>query len=99
VKNDELASGKDEVAYGDQLTYTVVISATPGTRVGLYDPLEGSTWVGFVGQPPGDVRHVDSIDGTLYQGGVVSGTLVVTPTNQVTVSFITKVGHLRRSGR
>jgi hypothetical protein len=79
------------VTYGDQLTYTVVISATPGTQVRLFDPLEDSTWVRFAGQPPGDVTHVDSIRGTQYLGGVISGTLEVTPTNQVTVSFVTRV--------
>jgi hypothetical protein len=27
-----------QVYYGDELTYTLVISAAPGTQLGLYDP-------------------------------------------------------------
>jgi formylglycine-generating enzyme required for sulfatase activity len=80
------------VNYGDLLTYTLVISAVPGTPFRLYDPLEGTTFERFVERPP-SISHTDGvINGTLCLGGVISGTLEVTPTNQVTVSFVTRVG-------
>lgn len=66
-----------QVHCSDRLTYTLVISATPGTQVGLYDPLEGTTWITFTQQPAG-VSHAD---------GVITGTLEVTSTDPITVSF------------
>jgi hypothetical protein len=73
-----------QVYYGDELTYTLVISAAPGTRLGLYDPLEGVAFSHFVaGQQP---------TGIVHNNNVVTGTLKVTPTNQVTISFVTQVG-------
>jgi len=80
-----------QVAYGDELTYTLVISATPGTSIRLFDPLESTTFERFVGPHPG-ITHVDALNGTLYRGGVITGTLEVTPTSQVTVSFAARVG-------
>jgi hypothetical protein len=71
-----------QVNFGDTLTYFLVISATPGTQVGLYDPLEGTTFTGFVEQPPG-VTH---------SSGAITGTLTVTPSNHITVSFVAQVG-------
>lgn len=73
-----------QVDYGNELTYTLVISAAPGTQFGLYDPLEGTTFSHFVaGQRPAGIVRDDN---------VITGTLEVTPTNQVTVSFVTQVG-------
>jgi hypothetical protein len=80
------------VEYGDELTYTLVISAAPGNWLGLYDPLEGATFLRFVERPPG-TRHADGvISGTVYLGGYITGTLEITPSNHVTVSFVTRVG-------
>ena len=73
---------EDQVNYGDALTYTLVISAEVGTQLGLYDPLTDTTFLRFVEQPTG-IDHV---------ANVITGTLEVTPTNQVTVSFVTQVG-------
>jgi hypothetical protein len=70
-----------EVEYGDWLTYTLVVSATPGTPTRLYDPLTGTTFSRFLAQPEG-VSHED---------GAITGTLTVTPTSQVTVSFVAQV--------
>ncbi|MCP4541020.1 MAG: hypothetical protein GY832_28120 [Chloroflexi bacterium] len=79
-----------QVDYGDELTYTLVISAAPGMQLGLYDPLEDTTFVRFV-ERPSSVTHVDTTNGTLYLGGVITGTVTVTPSNQITVSFVTQV--------
>jgi hypothetical protein len=64
--------GLGQVSYGDALTYTVVISAAPGTEMVLYDPLLGTTFDRFLVQPEG-VEHAS---------GVITGTLTVTPTHQ-----------------
>jgi hypothetical protein len=80
------------VAYGDELTYTLVISAAPGKWLRLYDPLQGTTFQRFVERPSG-MSHGDGvISGTVYLGGFITGTLEITPSNQVTVSFVTRVG-------
>jgi hypothetical protein len=71
------------VDYGDELTYTLVMSASPGTQVGFYDPLEGTAFTRFVELPTGVITHT---------GGVITGTLMVTPTNQITISFVVRVG-------
>jgi murein DD-endopeptidase MepM/ murein hydrolase activator NlpD len=71
-----------QVDYGDELTYTLVISAEAGTQLGLYDPMTGTTFLRFVEQPAG-------ID---HDSNVITGTLEITPTNQVTVSFVAQVG-------
>jgi PKD repeat protein len=68
---------------GDELTYTIVISAAPGVQVGFYDRLTHTTFVRFVERP--------STSGITHTGGVVTGTLTVTPTNQVTLSFAVRV--------
>ncbi len=71
------------VHYGDELTYTLLISGAAGARVGLYDPLdEGVTFGRFVVQPAGVV----------YAGGVITGTVALTPTAPVTVAFVVQVG-------
>jgi len=70
------------VNYSDELTYTVVISAEPGVQVALYDPLTDTTFLHFV-EPVAGITPA-------YQ--TITGTLTVTPTNQVTVSFVVKVG-------
>ncbi|MCP4542590.1 MAG: hypothetical protein GY832_36170 [Chloroflexi bacterium] len=71
-----------QVDYGDALTYTLVISGTPGEQVGLYDPLEGTTFDHFVTHSP-PITHSNS---------AITGTLTITPTQQVTVSFVVQVG-------
>ena len=70
------------VAYGDPLTYTLLVSGTPGATVGVYDPLTGMAFLRFVVQPAGVV----------YDAGAVTGTLMLTPTAPVTVSFVARVG-------
>ena len=71
------------VEYGDELTYTLVLSAAPGTRVALYDPLIDTAFSRFVARPTtGAVTHTD---------GVISGVLTITPANRVTVGFVVRV--------
>jgi hypothetical protein len=70
-----------QVSYGDELTYTLVISTVVDMPVGLYDPLEGTTFTRFVERPTGVICSDDTI----------TGTLTVTPTNQITVSFVVQV--------
>jgi len=71
-----------QVDYGDEITYTLVISAVPGVQVGLYDPLIVTTFLRFVELPTGITLSV----------GIITGTLTVMPSNQVMVSFVTEVG-------
>ncbi|MBN1886894.1 MAG: beta-propeller fold lactonase family protein [Thermoflexales bacterium] len=71
-----------QVNYGDELTYTLTLSATPGTRLNLYDPLKDVTFVRFLAQPAG----------VQQAGNIVTGTLAVTPSNQLTLSFVVWVG-------
>lgn len=78
-----------QVTHGDELTYTLVISTAPGMQVRLYDPLMDMTFMRFVEQPSG-VTYAGITSGTL-QIGVITGTLMFTPTNQVTVSFVAQV--------
>jgi hypothetical protein len=75
-------SPEGQVLYGDELTYTLVISGVPGTAVGLYDPLTSTTFVRF-DERPTSVEHANH---------AITGTLTITPTNQVTVSFVAQVG-------
>jgi hypothetical protein len=70
-----------QVNYGDLLTYTLVVSATPDAQITLYDPLTDTTFIRFV-------EHPSSV---IHDGGVITGPLTVTPTNQVAVSFIARV--------
>lgn len=70
-----------QVNYGDELTYTLVISAAPGTEMGLYDPLLGTTFDRFLEQPEG-IEHAN---------GAITGTLPATSTGIVTVSFVALV--------
>ncbi|MBN2001941.1 MAG: hypothetical protein JXA21_01185 [Anaerolineae bacterium] len=71
-----------QVDYGDEITYTLTISAENGTQVRLYDRLVGTTWLRSVGQLPMGITHDD---------GILTGTLMVTPANQVTVDFVTQL--------
>lgn len=75
------ATPQGEVSYGDLLTYTVVVSATPGTQLGFYDPLTDTTFVRFVEQPAGIVHDDDAI----------TGTFIATPTQYATVAFVVQV--------
>jgi parallel beta-helix repeat protein len=71
-----------QVNYGDELIYTLVISATPGMQLGIYDPLTSTTFL----------RFVESVGGITCTNYTITGTLTVTPTNQITVSFVVQVG-------
>jgi hypothetical protein len=71
-----------QVSYGDELTYTLVIAAPPGTQLGLFDPLEGTAFARFLEQPA-NVEHADA---------AITGTLGMTVTVTVPVS-IPSVGH------
>lgn len=71
---------QDQVDYGGELTYFVVISAMLEIQAGLYDPLEGTTFVHFVQQP-----------GNVIYNNVITGTLTVPSGSQTTVSFIVQV--------
>jgi hypothetical protein len=88
----KMVTPQGTVNYGDELTYTLVISAAPGIWLGLFDPLEGTTFQRFVERPPGTWHADGVVGGTVYLGGYITGTLEVTPSNQVTVSFVTQVG-------
>jgi hypothetical protein len=67
-----------QIKLGDELTYTLAVSATPAMSVAVYDPLEGMTFVRFVVQPPG----------VLESDNVITGSLVLTPTLPVTIVFV-----------
>jgi len=71
-----------QVLYGDELTYTLVISGIPGMEVSLYDPLTSTTFVHFTEQPTG----------VEYANHAITGTLTITPINQITISFVVEVG-------
>jgi len=71
-----------QVNYGDMLTYTLVISGMPGTEVSIYDPLSKTTFIRFAQRPTG-IEYVDH---------AITGTMMITPTNQMTVSFVMQVG-------
>ena len=75
-----IPSGK--VNIGDLLTYTLSILATPGSELGLYDPLDDTTFLSFLPPP---------VSGIVHQDGVVTGSLTVSPTSQVTVAFVVQV--------
>ncbi len=70
------------VAYGDELTYTLTISAAPGTRLRLYDPLTDTIFL----------RFVEPVQGITHTNRTITGTLTVTPTDQITLSFVVEVG-------
>jgi hypothetical protein len=69
------------VACGDELTYTLTISAASGVQLGLYDPLTGTIFQ----------RFVAPVEGITHTNRTITGTLTVTPTNQITVSFVVEV--------
>jgi hypothetical protein len=75
-------SPEGQVQYGDELTYTLVISGAPGTEVSIYDPLTNTTFLWFAEQPTG----------IEYANHTITGTMMITPTNQMTVSFVVQVG-------
>ncbi len=79
------------VGWGDRLTYTLLVSAAPGAQLGLYDPLPAVTFLGFVEGPPG-VGYQEAVSGSLHLGGAVTGSLHLTPTRYLTVSFVVQVG-------
>jgi hypothetical protein len=64
------------------LTYTLVISTQPGVELNIYDlltPMEFSSWVTA---PPA---------GVVAQPGAITGTLTVTPTSMLTLTFVTQL--------
>jgi hypothetical protein len=71
-----------KVDIGDLLTYTLSILATPGSELGLYDPLVDTTFVSFLPPP---------VPGISHQDGIVTGSLTVSPTSQLTVEFLVQV--------
>ncbi len=71
-----------KVDTGDVLTYTLSIEASPGSQFGLYDPLIDTTFVSFLPPP---------IPSLFHQDGVVTGSLTVSPTSQMTVEFLVQV--------
>ncbi len=70
------------VSYGDELTYTLVVSTAPGTEVGIYDPLTDLTFERFT-QP---------VTGVIYSDSIITGSLTVTPTTPVTITFVARAG-------
>jgi hypothetical protein len=70
-----------DVAYNDEITYTLVISGIPGTQAVLYDRLEGTVFRRFVSRPAG----------VIHFNNVIIGGLTITPTIQVSVSFVARV--------
>jgi hypothetical protein len=78
-----------QVNHGDDLTYTLVISAARGVPISLYDPLTDTTFLRFV-EPVEGISHVDH---------AIAGTLIVTPSNQATVSFVAQADVPRIVGR
>lgn len=71
-----------KVDIGDLLTYTLSILATPGSELGLYDPLVDTTFVSFLPPP---------LPGIIHQDGVVTGSLTVSPTSPLAVEFLVQV--------
>ncbi|MFP4395828.1 MAG: CAP domain-containing protein [Anaerolineales bacterium] len=79
------------LTYGAEVTYTLVIAAAQGTRTRLYDPLPDLTFARFITRPAGVISAFGALpDGTL--GDIVTGTLEVTPTEQVTIQFVARAG-------
>ncbi len=79
---NKYVSLEGQVQYGDELTYTLVISGAPGAEVSIYDPLTSTMFIRFVEQP----------NGIEYASHTITGTMTITPTNSMTVSFVTQVG-------
>jgi hypothetical protein len=77
----KIVTPERQLNHGDELTYTIVITAAPGVQVGFYDPLTDTVFLRFVAQP----------EGITHSGDVITGALTVTPTNQITVSFVARV--------
>ena len=67
--------------YGDEITYTLVVSADQGAEVGIFDPLTGTNFLRFVERPSGISNN----------NNVITGSFTVTPTNYMTVSFVAQV--------
>lgn len=80
---------KGRVAYGDELTYTVVITAVPGTPVRLHDPLADVNFKRFTEQPPG-ITYTQMTSGSL-RVDVITGTLTFSSTSPMTVSFVAQM--------
>ncbi len=70
------------VQYGDQLTYTIVLSAASETQLHLYDPLSKTTFIRFVTSP----------SGITHQTGAITGTVTITPSDHITVTFTVQIG-------
>jgi hypothetical protein len=70
-----------QVQFGDALTYTVALTAAPGTQLSFFDPLQGTVFERFVAQPAGIV----------HSNGTITGSLTVTPTQNAIVAFVVRV--------
>ena len=68
--------------YGDELLYTLFITGTQGSTVNLYDPLSVTTFL----------RFVTPVAGIEHHNGIITGSLLLTPTVPLTVSFVARVG-------
>jgi beta propeller repeat protein len=77
----KLVAPAGQIEDSDLLTYTLIISATPGTQAALYDPLTDTTFLRFV-PPLAGISHV---------GGIITGTLTITPAHQMTVGLVVQV--------
>ncbi len=63
ITKSAVPSGR--VNQGSLLTYSLLVSATPGVPFGIYDPLTGTTFVRFVERPNGIVHANNTITGAL----------------------------------
>ena len=71
------------ITNGSPITYTLVISADSETTLHLYDPLNsGLTWQGFVGDAPTTLA---------YMMGALTGTVTLSTTQPLTVTFAVEV--------
>jgi hypothetical protein len=78
---NKLANPVGQVDYGDLVTYTLFISETPGTQIHLYDPLTTTRFLRFVERPTG----------ITYVTPTITGTLNISTSDFVVVSFIVQV--------
>jgi parallel beta-helix repeat protein len=69
------------VEQGDTLTYTVVISASAGATLGVFDPLQDVTFGAFVTQPVG----------ITYADGAITGSVTMPTAQQVVIAFTVQV--------
>ncbi|MBN2392488.1 MAG: hypothetical protein JXR84_17290, partial [Anaerolineae bacterium] len=71
-------SPEGQIHYGDELTYTLVISGASGTETSVYDPMTDTTFLRFAEQPTG-IEYADH---------AITGTVSI----PATISFVVRVG-------